>query len=66
MIRENNSIEEKNIKGINTTKSNTIENISFKEDAIMDVNAMEFIHMNVHLWLIMSLYLTYSLVLVHF
>jgi hypothetical protein len=33
---------------------------------VMDANAMEFIHMNVHLWLIVNLYLTLNLVLVHF
>ncbi len=49
MTRENNNIEEKNLKNINNTKDNTIENISLKKDTIMDVNAMEFIHMNVHL-----------------
>jgi hypothetical protein len=32
---------------------------------IMDANAIEFIHMNVHLWLVISLYLTINLVSVH-
>jgi hypothetical protein len=32
----------------------------------MDVNAMEFIHLNVHPRLVMNLYLTFSLVLVRF
>jgi hypothetical protein len=32
---------------------------------IMDANVMEFIYMNVHPWLVMNLYLTINLVLVH-
>jgi hypothetical protein len=28
---------------------------------VMDVNAMEFIHLNVHPWLVINLYLTFSL-----
>jgi hypothetical protein len=49
VTRENNNIEENNIKNINTIKNNTIENISSKKKIIMDANHMEFIHTNAHL-----------------
>jgi hypothetical protein len=31
----------------------------------MEANAMDFIPLNVHTWLMVNLYLTYSLILVH-
>jgi len=38
---------------------NTITNFSMfvNPQFVMDANAMEFIHMNVHPWLVMNLYL---------
>jgi hypothetical protein len=33
---------------------------------VTDVNAMEFIYLNDHSWLVINLYLIFSLVLVHF
>jgi hypothetical protein len=33
---------------------------------VTDANALEFIHLNVHPWLVVNLYLTHSLVLIHF
>jgi hypothetical protein len=33
---------------------------------VMDVNAMEFIHLNVHPWFVINLYLTFNLVSIHF
>jgi hypothetical protein len=33
---------------------------------VIDANAMGFIHLNVHPWLVINLYLTLNLILVHF
>jgi hypothetical protein len=33
---------------------------------VMDVNAMAFIYLNIHPWFILDLYLTLSLILVHY
>jgi hypothetical protein len=33
---------------------------------VIDVNVVEFIHMNVHPWLVVNLSLIFSLILVHF
>jgi hypothetical protein len=32
---------------------------------VMDAKAMEFIHLNVHPWFVINLYLTFSLILIH-
>jgi len=32
---------------------------------VMDANTMEFIHMNVHPWFIINLYLTFNLISIH-
>jgi hypothetical protein len=40
----------------------------YQQFGVMDANAMEFIHLNVHPWLAINLYLIFSLVfvLIHF
>jgi hypothetical protein len=35
-------------------------------DGVADVNAMEFNPLNVHPWLVVNIYLTFSLVSVHY
>jgi hypothetical protein len=48
-------------------KQERFKNIEYMNTGkIMDVNAMKFIFLNVHPWLVFNLYLTFSLVLVHF
>jgi hypothetical protein len=37
-----------------------------KVKSVTNANTMEFIHMNVHLWLVINLYLIINLVSIHF
>jgi hypothetical protein len=43
-----------------------VELVFRKGGDVMDANAMKFIHMNDHLWLVINLYPTFSLISVHF
>jgi len=40
--------------------------IDFKAISVMDENDMGFIHLKVHAWLVINLYLSFNLVSVHF